>query len=136
MAVSHQTGSGSSSMVYKKLFNYLKTMNNNTIIAVVATFVIAGGIGYTTGKSSVNVGVLTKEREDSIVMMKKQASDIKQMSEMMKSTGLTMQELGGRYKDDMMMSKGKDMEMLGQKYMSDNADATRVNGAMNQMMGN
>ncbi|MBI5421024.1 MAG: hypothetical protein HZA35_01790 [Parcubacteria group bacterium] len=111
-------------------------MNNNTIIAIVATLVIAGGIGYTVGKNSVNVGALTKEKQDSIVMMKKQASDIKQMSEMMKSGGLAMQELGEKYKDDMMMSKGKDLEMVGQKYMNEDKEATRSNGAMNQLMGN
>ncbi|MBI5152885.1 MAG: hypothetical protein HZA36_00255 [Parcubacteria group bacterium] len=111
-------------------------MNNNTIIAVVATFVIAGSVGYTVGKNSVNVGALTKDKQDSIVMMKKQFADIKQMSEMMKSGGLAMQELGEKYKDDMMMSKGKDMQMIGQKYMSEDADATRGNNTMNQMMGN
>jgi hypothetical protein len=39
---------------------------------------------------------------------------------MMKSSGLSLQALGVKYKDDAMMSQGKDLEVLGEKYVKEN----------------
>ena len=57
-------------------------------------------------------------------MMKEQSSSIQKMAEMMKSSGLVMQEMGMKYKDDDAVSKGKDLEMIGVKYKEENVKAT------------
>lgn len=111
-------------------------MDNKTIIAVVITLIIAGGGGYMIGKNSTDPGAATKEIQDSIVMMKKQSASIQQMSDLMQSSGRTLQELGAKYQDAMMVSNGKDLEAVGEKYLREDTEAARSNGSMKQMMGN
>ncbi len=94
--------------------------------------VVAVG-GYWFGKSSVDMG--TNATQDSIAMMKKQSVSIQQMSALMQSGGMMMQELGVKYGNDIMISKGKDLEVVGKKHMNENASASG-SGAMKQIMGN
>ena len=108
----------------------------NTIIAIVVTFIIAGGIGYSVGMNAEGMDTNPKDAEDSIAMMKEQAASIEKMGEMMKTSGVMMQELGAKYKDDMMMSKGKDLEAVGGKYLQDNTSATKSSDMMEEVMGN
>ena len=67
-------------------------------------------------------------------MMKEQSANIQKMAELMKSNGLSMQEMGMKYKDDEAVSGGKDLEMMGDKYMKANTKAIEGNGTMNTMM--
>src|SRR3989338_8632957 len=100
---------------------------NNTIIAIVVTLIVAGGGGYVAGKSTADTSTSAKERQDSITMMKNQSASIRQIGEMMKSSGAALQELSVKYKDEMMMSRGKDLEAFGEKYMRDDSEAARSN---------
>ena len=106
----------------------------NTMIAIVLTLIVAGGGGYVVGKGAVDTSASDKDLQEAITMMKEQSASIKKMGEMMKASGMSMQEFGTKYNDDMMMSKGKDMEMLGAKYMQEDAKATSKDSSMNQMM--
>ncbi|HEY4515355.1 MAG TPA: hypothetical protein VJJ22_04380 [Candidatus Paceibacterota bacterium] len=106
----------------------------NIIIAVVITIIIAGGGGYAYGKGATNSGSDDAKLQDAVGMMKEQSISIKQMAEMMKASGLNMQELGAKYKDDMMISEGKDLQMIGEKYMREDAESTDSNAEMNKMM--
>ncbi len=103
----------------------------NTTLAVL--IIVAAVGGYLVGQSNANMGDTATQA--SIEMMKKQSESIKQMSELMQSSGMMMQEMSGKYGDEIMMSKGKDMEMIGRKYMDENTSASG-SGAMKQMMGN
>ena len=67
-------------------------------------------------------------------MMKEQSSSIQKMAEMMKSSGLVMQEMGTKYNDDEAISKGKDLQMIGEKYMVENAKATEKDASMKESM--
>lgn len=108
----------------------------NTIIVIVATLIIAGGGGYVYGKGATAPVDVTadKDKQASIEMMKKQSASIKQMGELMKSSGVMMQELGAKYKDDMMMSKGKDLEAVAGEHMGEDDEATAKDESMNKMM--
>lgn len=106
-----------------------------TIIGIVIALIIGGGIGYSAGKGMNNKGVQTKELQDSVAMMKEQSANIQKMAELMKSSGMVMQEMGMTYKDDGAVSGGKDLEMMGDKYMKENAKASTGSGAMKSMMG-
>jgi hypothetical protein len=111
-------------------------MENKTIATLLITLIIAGSGGYMFGKSSVSSVVSTKGGEDSIRMMKEQSVSIQRMGEMMSSSGLMMQELGLKYKDEGMISAGKDLEMVGAKYMTENAKASASSDSMKKVMGN
>ncbi len=109
-------------------------MNKNTIIVIVLTFIVAGGLGYSVGMNSEGMTTSAKDIEESIAMMKDQAVSIEQMGEMMKLSGVMMQEFGVKYNDDMMMSKGKDLEAVGEKYMQENAGNKNDSSPMGQLM--
>ena len=111
-------------------------MKNNTLMTVIITLIVAGGGGYMFGKSSAGAVVDTKGVEDSVRMMKEQSASIKTMGEMMKSSGLMMQEMGVKYKDERAITTGKDLEVVGGKYMRDDEEASAENASMKQMMGN
>lgn len=87
------------------------------------------------GKSSVESAPNTKVVDDSVRMMKEQSASIETMGEMMKSSGLMMQEMGVKYKDDEAVTTGKDLEAFGMKYMRDNAKASESDNSMREMMG-
>ncbi|MEK7606750.1 MAG: hypothetical protein AAB444_00940 [Patescibacteria group bacterium] len=106
------------------------------IISIVISLVIGGSIGYFSGKSTNDNGDQTKKLQDSVTMMKEQSSSIQKMAEMMKSSGLVMQEVGIKYKDDEAISEGKDLQMIGEKYMGANTKATENSGTMKNLMGN
>ncbi len=103
----------------------------NTILVVLVLVVVVGG--YWLGKSSIGMDI--DENQDAIVMMKKQSVSIREMSDLMQSSGMMMQELGVKYRNDIMISKGKDLEVVGKKHMNENASASDSD-AMKQMMGN
>ena len=105
-------------------------MKNIVTIILILVAVIGG---YWFGQSGLEMNDKDKASQDAIEMMKKQSISIQQMSEMMKSNGMLMQEFGTKYNNDMMISKGKDLEVIGKKYMSENASASG-SGAMKQMM--
>ena len=105
----------------------------NTIFVVLVVVAAIGG--YWVGQSGMSGSANSAASQDSIAMMKKQSASIQQMSELMKSSGMMMQELGAKYQNGIMISKGKDLEVIGKKYMDENASASG-SGAMKQMMGN
>ncbi len=106
-------------------------MKTSLIIGIVTSLVIGGSVGYFSGKSTNDNGAKTKELQDSITMMNEQSTNIQKMAEMMKSSGVAMQEMGVKYKDDEVISKGKDLETIGEKYrISGNS------GSMKHVMGN
>ncbi|MEK7629422.1 MAG: hypothetical protein AAB394_02750, partial [Patescibacteria group bacterium] len=70
----------------------------------------------------------------SITMMKEQSVSIQKMAEMMKSGGVTMQELGMKYKDESAVEKGKDMQAIGEKYVKENEKATEGSASMKDIM--
>lgn len=106
-----------------------------TVIGVVVALIIGGGVGYSAGKSMNNNSVQTKELQDSVTMMKEQSANIQKMAELMKTSGVAMQEMGMTYKDDGAVSNGKDLEMMGDKYMKENTKAVEGSGTMKTMMG-
>ena len=108
---------------------------NKTIIAVIITLVIAGGAGYMMGSGTKSNDTSAKELGESIAMMKQQSLSIKQMSDMMKSGGLMLQELGTKYKDDTIVGQGKDMIIVAEKYMKENSEAKTSSGSMQKVMG-
>ena len=103
-------------------------------ISIVISLIIGGSVGYFSGKGINDNSVQTKKLQDSITMMKEQSSSIQKMAEMMKSSGLVMQEIGTKYKDDEAISKGKDLQMIGEKYMVENAKATEKDAYMEESM--
>ena len=105
----------------------------NTILVVL--IVVAAVLGYWVGQNNAGMNVSDKTTQDSITMMKKQSVSIQQMSEMMKSNGIMMQEMGAKYDDTAMISSGKDMAAIGKKHMDENMSASGA-GTMKQMMGN
>lgn len=105
-----------------------------TVIGIVIALIIGGGIGYSAGKGMNNNGAQTKELQDSVTMMKEQSVNIQKMAELMKSSGVAMQQMGMTYKDDSAVSGGKDLEMMGDKYMKANVKASTGSGAMNTIM--
>lgn len=107
--------------------------NTNIIIVMIIALVIGGGAGYFLGINAADNGAKTKELQDSIAMMNDQAASIQEMAEMMRSRGVTMRELGTKYKDDAAVSYGKDLETLGEKYMTDIMNASKAHGSMKQM---
>lgn len=108
-------------------------MNKQTAgIGMIITLIIGGAIGYVV-KPSVDTSVTDKKLADAVVMMKEQSVAIKTMTDMMKSDGTMMQDLGAKYKDDTLMNMGKDMGMMSAKYMGE-ASTAENKGGMNQMM--
>ena len=103
-------------------------------ISIVISLIIGGSVGYFSGKGINDNSVQTKKLQDSITMMKEQSSSIQKMAEMMKSSGLVMQEIGTKYKDDEAISKGKDLQMIGERYMVENAKATEKDASMKESM--
>lgn len=77
----------------------------------------------------------SKELQDSVAMMKDQASTIKKMGEMMQSSGTMMQEIGIKYSDDGAVMKGKDLQMFGEKYLKDTTMKSGNSDSMKNMMG-
>ena len=68
-------------------------------------------------------------------MMKEQSSKIQKMSEMMKSGGAALQEIGMKYNDEEATMKGKDLEAVAAKYMDENKKS-ECSGSMKQIMEN
>ena len=106
------------------------------VISIVVSLIIGGSVGYFSGKSANDNSDQTKKLQDSITMMKEQSSSIQKMAEMMKSSGLVMQEMGMEYKDDEAVSKGRDLEIVGEKYLKDTTTTSGSSNTMEQMMGN
>ena len=104
------------------------------VISIVLSLIIGGSVGYFSGKGTNDNIVQTKKLQDSITMMKEQSSSIQKMAEMMKSSGLVMQEMGTTYRDDEVISRGKDLQMIGEKYMVENAKATEKDASMKESM--
>mgnify|MGYP001610517913 CR=1 FL=1 len=106
------------------------------IISLTLALVIGGSVGYYFGKGTNDNGSKTKELQDSVTMMNEQSASIQKMAEMMKSSGIVMQEVGNKYKDDEAVFKGKDLETIGERYMKENIKALEVDGSMKHIMGN
>ncbi len=104
-------------------------MKNIIIIIIVA--LVTGDIGYAIGGSG---NMEDSKLQDSITMMKEQSVSIQKMAEMMKSGGVTMQELGMKYKDESAVEKGKDMQAIGEKYVKENEKATEGSASMKDIM--
>lgn len=111
-------------------------MQNNTLITLVITIIIAGGGGYLLGKGSGGDTTDAKSLRDSMTMMNEQAMSIQQMGEMMQSNGRMMQEFGATYKNDKLISAGKDLEVVGVNHMKANQEASDADDGMGHMMGN
>ena len=108
---------------------------NKIIISAVIALIVGGGAGYMMSSGSKSNDADSKELSESITMMKQQSLSIKQMSDMMKSGGLMMQELGTKYKDETMMGQGKDMVVVAEKYMKENSETKTSSGSMQKVMG-
>jgi hypothetical protein len=104
------------------------------IIGILAALIIGGGVGYSFGKGMNDNVVEAKKLQDAITMMKEQSSNILKMGEMMKSSGLAIQEMGMKYKDEDMAAAGKDLEAVGKKYIEENAKATEKDVTMKKSM--
>ncbi|MDP1690224.1 MAG: hypothetical protein Q8L52_03425 [bacterium] len=104
-----------------------------SILSIVLALVIGAGGGYVTGKGAVNTQGDVKKLQDVTSMMNEQSASIKQMSEMMKTTGLSIQDMGMKYKDDTLVSEGKDLQAVGEKYLKENTTKA-TEGGMRQMM--
>ena len=100
------------------------------VISVIVALVIGTGAGFILSKTSGNNGGETNKLQEALGMMKKQSSYIKDMSDMMTSTGLSMQEAGIKYQDDGLTSKGKDLVATGKKYMEEDAKLTEKDSSM------
>ena len=105
-----------------------------TIIGILIALIIGGGIGYSFGKGMSSGGADSKKLQDAITMMKEQSTSIQKMAEMMKSSGVLMQDLGMKYNDDSLLSKGKDLEAVGQKYVEENTKAIEKDSSMKKSM--
>lgn len=105
-----------------------------TIIGILIALIIGGGVGYYSAKGMNVGGTESKKLQDAIAMMKEQSVSIQKMSEMMKSSGLAMQDLGMKYNDSDAIAKGKDLEVVGDKYMKENTKAIEKDTSMKQAM--
>jgi len=104
-----------------------------SILGIVGALIIGVGGGYVTGKGTVDTQEGAKKLQEVTSMMNEQSTSIKQMGEMMKATGLSIQGMGMKYKDDTLVSEGKDLQAVGERYLKeDNTKATE--GDMKQMM--
>ncbi len=103
-------------------------------ISILITLIIGGGTGYVLGKGMNDSGSEAKKLQDSITMMKTQSLSIQKMGEMMQSSGLVMQAIGMKYKDDEAISKGKDLEAVGEKYIKENTKAVEEDTSMKKSM--
>ncbi|MDO8504282.1 MAG: hypothetical protein Q7S36_00315 [Candidatus Liptonbacteria bacterium] len=101
----------------------------NIIIAIVA--VVALGGGYFIGSSG---NTNESKLQDSVAMMKEQSVSIQKMAEMMKSSGLSVQEAGMKYNDEVLVAEGKDLQAVGEKYAKENAKATEDSNSMKKIM--
>jgi|CXWL01.1.fsa_nt_gi hypothetical protein len=104
-----------------------------SILGIVAALVIGAGGGYVTGKGADNSQTDVKKLQDVTSMMNEQSTSIKQMGEMMKTTGLSIQDVGMKYKDDALVAEGKDLQVVGEKYLKENTTKA-AEGGMKQMM--
>ena len=71
-----------------------------SIISFAIALIVGAGVGYFLAIGTEDHDTQTKKLQDSITMMKEQATDIQKMAELMKSSGSAMQEMGMKYKDD------------------------------------
>ncbi len=104
-----------------------------SILGIIVALIIGAGGGYVTGKGAVDTQGDAKKLQDVTSMMNEQSTSIKQMSEMMKTTGLSMQDMGMKYKDDALVADGKDLQAVGEKYLKENTTKA-TEGGMKQMM--
>ncbi len=109
-------------------------MKATTIIGIVIALILGGVGGYVFSKGSSNPGEPDKKLQDSIAMMKEQSSNIRKMGEMMKSSGVAVQEMGMKYKDDAAVNLGKDLEVFGNKYLQADAKASGSDTTMKKVM--
>jgi hypothetical protein len=103
-------------------------------ISIVIALIIGGGVGYFSGKGTNNTQVQSRELQDSITMMNTQSATIQKMAEIMKSSGVMMQEIGMKYENTDTVTKGKDLEMMGIKYTTENKNSSESSGTMRSMM--
>lgn len=109
--------------------------NTLLIIGMLAALIIGGIAGYAFGKGGKNINTdQAKKLEESAVMMKEQSTNIRKMGEMMKSTGMALQEIGMKYKDDDAVVKGKDLQTVGEKYLADDKKAAEGTDSMKKTM--
>ncbi len=111
-------------------------MKTNQIVGIAIALIIGGMGGYFIGGSgaSSNSDAYAKKEQESIVMMKDQATTIKKMAEIMKTSGTMMQSMGMQYKNDDAINAGKDLEIMGAKYLNDTSKTMGTSDTMNSMM--
>lgn len=119
----------------KLLTNTITNNMNKIIIAALVALIIGSGGGYIAAKSTVDTQKSDKELADAVSMMNEQSASIRQMSDMMKSGGMLMQEVGMKYKDDTLVAQGKDMAAIGEKNQTANDSRSNQTG-MRDVMGN
>lgn len=107
--------------------------NKNLVLGIIISLIIGAGAGYSFGKGANNNDVKIKEFQDSVTMMNEQATTIQKMAGMMKSSGIMMQELGAKYKEEESVMKGKDLEVMGGKYMTEVMNSAKAHSSMMQM---
>ncbi|MDO8659182.1 MAG: hypothetical protein Q7K54_01140 [Candidatus Parcubacteria bacterium] len=108
--------------------------NTTLVIGIIIALFVGMGAGFSFGKGSSNNGSETNKLKDAVVMMKEQSVGIQKMGEMMISSGIAMQEMGMKYKDDEMTNKGKDLEMVGKNYIEENTKSTEEDTSMKESM--
>lgn len=104
-----------------------------SILSIIVALVIGAGGGYVTGKGADTTQTDGKKLQEVTAMMNEQATGIKQMGEMMKTTGLSIQDMGMKYKDDSLVAEGKDLQAVGEKYLKENTTKA-TEGGMKQIM--
>lgn len=104
-----------------------------SMLGIIVALVIGAGGGYVTGKGADDTSADVKKLQDVTTMMNEQSAGIKQMGEMMKTTGLSIQDMGMKYKDDALVADGKDLQAVGERYLKENTTKT-AEGGMKQTM--
>lgn len=120
--------------IIRKLIKQKIMKNTTLVIGIIIALFVGMGAGFSFGKGSSNNGSETNKLKDAVVMMKEQSVGIQKMGEMMISSGIAMQEMGMKYKDDEMTNKGKDLEMVGKNYIEENTKSTEEDTSMKESM--
>ncbi len=105
----------------------------NIIVGAIIALIIGGAVGFFVGKNSEVSSVDAKKLQDVTTMMNQQSSSIKQMGEMMRTYGLSVQDMGMKYKDESLVASGKDLQAIAEKYLNENKTKSQESG-MKQMM--
>ena|SRR3989344_1949198 len=110
-----------------------KPVQNNLLITVVVTALVAGVVGYYIGTS--NTPFSKAYMNGTATMMQGNGTTMTQMGKMMMAGGSIMQQKGEKYGDTEMMQQGKELETNGSMMQNQGSEMTERSNGMTQMMG-